>query len=216
MVGKLDALLGRNSQTSRFKALAKLTISRIAILKNQRQVRCSHARSDVSELLKLGHQDRALLRVEHVIKEHVRCVCYDRRLLECHDELKEGISSLIFVASRCGEFPELQKIRQIVTSKFGKDFANRAVELRNNCGVDPKPRLEMRLKALREIAAEIGVTLHLGKESAVIVEEKQDISQEQKNLDPHLRGDGHESPAEEIIQNGSSLNREKQGRSTGM
>lgn len=57
---------------------------------------------------------------------------------ECHDELKEGISSLIFVASRCGEFPELQKIRQIVTSKFGKDFANRAVELRNNCGVDPK------------------------------------------------------------------------------
>lgn len=34
------------------------------------------------------------------------------------------------------------------------------------------------------------------------MQEKQDIGQKQKNLDPHLRGDGHESPAEEIIQNG--------------
>jgi hypothetical protein len=60
---KLDALLGRNLKTSKFKALAKLAISRTAILKNQRQVRCSHARSDVIELLNLGHQERALLRV---------------------------------------------------------------------------------------------------------------------------------------------------------
>ena len=60
---KLDALLGRNLRTSKFKTLAKLTISRTAILKNQRQVRCSHARSDVIELLNLGHQERALLRV---------------------------------------------------------------------------------------------------------------------------------------------------------
>jgi hypothetical protein len=57
---------------------------------------------------------------------------------ECHDELKEGISSLIFAASRCGEFPELQKIRQMLTSRFGKDFADCAVELRNKCRVNPK------------------------------------------------------------------------------
>lgn len=56
---------------------------------------------------------------------------------ECHDELKEGTSSLIFAASRCGEFPELQKIRQMLTSRFGKDFANCAIELRNKCRVNP-------------------------------------------------------------------------------
>lgn len=57
---------------------------------------------------------------------------------ECPDELKEAISSLIFAASRCGEFPELQEIRAMIVSRFGKDVAARAVELRNNCGVNQK------------------------------------------------------------------------------
>lgn len=57
---------------------------------------------------------------------------------ECADELKEALSSLIYAASRCGELPELQEIRRILTSVFGKEFAARAVELRNNCGVNPK------------------------------------------------------------------------------
>ena len=66
------------------------------------------------------------------------CMCLYR---ECPDELKEGISSLIFATSRCGEVPELQKIRQILTSRFGKDFADCAIELRNNCGVNPKVKI---------------------------------------------------------------------------
>lgn len=56
----------------------------------------------------------------------------------CPEELKEAISSLIYAASRCGEFPELQELRVIFTSRFGKEFTARAVELRNNCGVNPK------------------------------------------------------------------------------
>ncbi|XP_075651593.1 uncharacterized protein LOC142622064 [Castanea sativa] len=231
---KLDALLGRNLRTSKFKTLAKLTISRTAILKNQRQVRCSHARSDVIELLNLGHQERALLRVEHVIKEQnmldvfamidnycnllIERVALLQKSKECPDELKEGISSLIFANSRCGEFPELQKIREILTSRFGKDFAYRSIELHNNCGVNPKmiqklsarqPSLEVRLKMLKEIASEIGVTLHLEEDAHVIVEEKQDINQKQNQLEPNksgnlesppLRINGHESAVEEIIQ----------------
>lgn len=65
-------------------------------------------------------------------------VFYFSRGESCPEELKEAISSLIFAASRCGEFPELQKIREIFTLKYGKEFAARAVELRNNCGVSPK------------------------------------------------------------------------------
>lgn len=60
---------------------------------------------------------------------------------ECPDELKEAICSLIYAASRCGEFPELQEIRGLFTSEFGKDFVTNAVELRNNCGVYPKVTL---------------------------------------------------------------------------
>ncbi|XP_041007543.1 IST1 homolog [Juglans microcarpa x Juglans regia] len=224
---KLDALLGRNSKTSKFKTLAKLTISRITILKNQHQVRCSHAHSDVIELLKLGHQERALLRVEHVIKEQnmldvfAMIANYCDVLIEsvellkknsgCHDELKEGISSLIFAAARCGEFPELQKLRQILTSTFGKDFADRAVESRNNCDVNPKmiqklsvrqQSLETRLKVLKEIASEIGFTLHLEEHAPLVVE---DDSQKQRQLETHksanLDGPHLRSPGEERMEN---------------
>ena len=57
---------------------------------------------------------------------------------ECPDELKEATSSLIFASSRCGELPELQKMREILASKFGKEFEFCAVELLKNNGVNPK------------------------------------------------------------------------------
>ncbi|KAK2663050.1 hypothetical protein Ddye_001624 [Dipteronia dyeriana] len=204
---KLDALLGRNFKTSKFKTLAKLAISRIAILKNQHQARYSHARSDTVELLKLGHHERALQRVEYVIKEHnmldvlvmMENYCHllrERVLLiqnnkECPDELNQAVSSLIFASSRCGEFPELQKIREIFTSRFGKEFTSRAVELRNSCSVNPKvvrkfssrqPDLENRLKVLEEIASENGITLHLEESTSAVVEEELKVDDNQKQL----------------------------------
>ncbi|XVF71650.1 hypothetical protein PTKIN_Ptkin12aG0056400 [Pterospermum kingtungense] len=186
---KLDSLLGRNFKASKFKSLVKLAISRIGILENQHQVRYSHARSDVIELLNLGHQDRALLRVEHVIKEHnmvdaftiMESYCH---LLECPEELKEATSSLMFASSRCGEFPELLHIRGVLSSTFGKEFVARAVELRNNCNVNPKiiqklstrqPSLDSKLKVLKEIADEMGITLLIME--AMIVEEKWDVNE---------------------------------------
>ncbi|GKU97549.1 hypothetical protein SLEP1_g10687 [Rubroshorea leprosula] len=98
---------------------------------------------------------------------------------ECPDELKEAASSLIFVSSRCGEFPELLHIREILSSKFGRDFTARAVELRNNCSVNPKmirklstekPSLESKVRVLKEIASENGITLNLEEDHPVIVE----------------------------------------------
>ena len=55
---------------------------------------------------------------------------------ECPEELKEAIAGLLFAASRCGDFPELHEIKSVLTSRFGKEFTARAVELRNNCGVN--------------------------------------------------------------------------------
>ncbi|XP_042482846.1 uncharacterized protein LOC122063194 [Macadamia integrifolia] len=199
---KLDALLGRGFKTAKFKALVNLAISRLAVLKNQRQVRSSQARSDVVQLLNLGHYERALLRVELVIKEQnmldafviIESYCHlliERAFLiandkECPDELKESISTIIFAASRCGEFPEVQEIRNIFTSRYGKEFASRAVELRNNCGVNPRiiqkfstrqPSLENRMKLLKEIASENGITLKLQEE-----EVKVEVNQKQNEV----------------------------------
>lgn len=57
---------------------------------------------------------------------------------ECPEELKEATAGIIYAASRCGEFPELQETRAVLTSRYGKHFTASAVELRNNCGVHPQ------------------------------------------------------------------------------
>ncbi|KAK4834529.1 hypothetical protein QYF36_024344 [Acer negundo] len=221
---KLDALLGRNFKTSKFKTLTKLAIARIAILKNQHQARYSHARSDTLELLKLGHHERALQRVEYVVKEQnmldvlvmMENYCHllrERVLLiqnnkECPDELIQAVSSLVFASSRCGEFPELQKIREIFTSRFGKEFTSRAVELRNSCSVNPKvvrkfssrqPNLENRLEVLKEIASENGITLHLEEYTSAVVEEELKVDDYQKQLkhnESATSDDTHDFPEE--------------------
>ncbi|KAI3412725.1 uncharacterized protein J3R85_016978, partial [Psidium guajava] len=181
---KLDVLLGRNGKESKIETLSKLAISRIAILRKHREARLCHAWSDVVQLLSLGHQERALLRVELVIKEQnlldafciLECYCHilaQRGMLmqknvECPEELKEAVSSLTFAASRYGDFPELQGIRTVITKIYGKEFVARAVELRKDSGVNPRViekfstrqlSLESRVKALKEIAYENGMTL---------------------------------------------------------
>ncbi|KAF7808902.1 IST1-like protein [Senna tora] len=193
---KLDALFGRGFKASKFKPQVSLAISRLAVLKHQRQVRSKQARSDVLELLKLGHHERALLRAEQVVKEQNLLDVYDKiegycNLLiervhlieqerECPEELREAASGLVYAASRCGDFPELQEIRAALTTRFGKEFAARAVDLRNNCGVHLQmiqklstrmPSLESRMKALKEIASENSIVLQLDEASPVLVEE---------------------------------------------
>lgn len=168
--------------------MANLAVGRLALLKNRHTVTCTQERSDVIQLLQLGsHQhERALLRVEQVIKEQnaldafVMIEVYCRLLAEraemitdnkeCPDELKEMVSSLIFAASRCGGFPELEQIRRMLATKYGKDFAYDAIEIRNNCGVHPKmvqklsslrESSEARLNLLKQIAADNGIALKL-------------------------------------------------------
>ncbi|KAJ0974906.1 hypothetical protein J5N97_016871 [Dioscorea zingiberensis] len=157
---KLNAIIGRSTKkTSKLKALFNLCVSRITILRNQHQTRCSQARGDITQLLQLGLQDRALFRAEQVIKEQnlldvfvmIEGYCnlltervvlleyqIDRLLhSECPDELREAISSLIFAASRSGELPELQDIRRKFADKFGREFASAAVNLLSDCRVNP-------------------------------------------------------------------------------
>ncbi|KAF5745277.1 hypothetical protein HS088_TW07G00860 [Tripterygium wilfordii] len=194
---KLDALLGRSFKAYKFNALVNLALSRLAVLKNQRQVRYDQARSDVVKLLEIGHHERALLRVEQVIKErntldvYTMMESYCSLLIErvslieqervCPDELKEAIASLLYASSRCGDFPELQELRAVFTTRYGKEFVYSAIELRNNCRVNLKmmqklstrqPGLENRMMLLKEIASEKRITLQLDEASSVSTEEK--------------------------------------------
>lgn len=206
---KLDALLGRTFKASKFKPVLTLAFSRLAVFKNQRQVRCSQDRSDVVQLLQLGNHDRALLRVEHVIREQSMfdvyvmiegyCNLVIERLnlieqeRECPDELKEAVSGLIYAASRVGDFPELQEIRSTLTTRYGKEFAARAIDLRNNCGVNHKmitklstrqPSLESRMKVLKEIASENNIVLQLEEAGSISTEENLDVNKKENQPEP--------------------------------
>ncbi|KAL1566589.1 IST1-like protein [Salvia divinorum] len=212
---RLNALLGRSSSASKkLRMVANLAVSRIVLLRNLHGVRCSQARSDVIQLLhQQPHQQHALVRVEQVIKEQnsldalvmIEMCCHILKesteiitnSRECPDEVKEAVSSLIFAASRTGEFPELQEIRRIFTSKYGKDFAYSAVELRNGCRVYPKlveglsterASIETRQNLLVQIAKDNGITLAKAELSRNI-----DLQVENEELkDIPMKDDYHE------------------------
>nr|XP_043609861.1 uncharacterized protein LOC122581674 [Erigeron canadensis] len=194
---KLDALLGRKSKTSKLKNTLNLAISHLAILNNHRRARFTIAYSDLIQLLHLNHHEQALLRVEQVIKDQNMldvyamvngyCLLLIQRINlidqanDCPEELKEAASSILYAAPRCGEFPELQEIRRILTTLFGRDFADGSIDLRSNCGVNQKiiqklsPKqssLECRLKTLTEIAKENSIVLQLEKTYPEIIKEK--------------------------------------------
>ncbi|KAK7340977.1 hypothetical protein VNO77_21696 [Canavalia gladiata] len=200
-------LLGK-SFASKFKTITSLAVSRIVILKNQHKARASYARSDVAELLNLGYHDHALPRVEQWIIEQNMLDVFDmiesycnflrekaevlEKNKECPVELKEATFSLIFASSRCGEFPELHKIREILTSKFGKEFADHAVELHKNNRVNSKmiqklsrrhPGLEIKMRALKQIASEIGVTLSLEQDPTLINVDKLNVDRRQDEME---------------------------------
>ncbi|XP_039065375.1 uncharacterized protein LOC120210752 [Hibiscus syriacus] len=217
---KLDALLGRGFKPSKFKSVISVAISRLSVFKNQREARRNVARSDVVQLLQQGHHDRALLRVEQVVKEQNMLYVfgilegYCNLLIErvhlieqekdCPGELKEAISGLLFASSRCGDFPELQEIRAIFVSRYGKEFAARAIELRNNCGVNTmiiqklstrQPDLQSRRDLLNEIAAENGIALRLHETSVSAADENLDGSKNhsQSKLDTLGKATNHSS-----------------------
>ncbi|CAL0300296.1 unnamed protein product [Lupinus luteus] len=85
-------------------------------------------------------------------------ICWD-----CPSELREAIASIIFAAPRCSDVPDLLHIKNLFTTKYGKEFVSAVSELRPDSGVNrmiieklsvSAPSGEVKLKVLREIAEE--------------------------------------------------------------
>lgn len=148
-------LLGRmTKQTARLKSLLGLAVTRLAVLRGHRQVRCAQARGDAEQLLRIGAADRALLRAEQVVREQnaldallmLEGYCglvVERAALvdahrECPEELREAAAGLVYAAARCGDLPELQEVRRLLAAKFGREFVSAASDLRSGCGVNAK------------------------------------------------------------------------------
>ncbi|PUZ41848.1 hypothetical protein GQ55_9G536800 [Panicum hallii var. hallii] len=178
-------LFGKSTskQTAKLKSLVKLAAARLAVVRRPRLGRRSIARSDVGQLLSIGHLDRALVRAEQVIEEDNMLEALDvielyckilieqaaqlEKPKECSEEIKEAAAGLMFASARCGELPELLDARGILADKFGRDFAAAAKE--GALGVvDPtlvrklsgeRASLEQKRRLAKEIAAENDILL---------------------------------------------------------
>ncbi|CAN6303504.1 unnamed protein product [Urochloa humidicola] len=168
-----------SKQTSRVKKLLKLALSRLAIARRPRLTRRSICRSDVGQLLSLGHLHRALLRAEQVTEEDNMLQAFDmielhcKQLIEhykqldkpqCSEDVREAAAGIMFSARWCGDLPELLLARAILEDKFGGDFAVMAKE--GTGIVDPmlvwklsgdKTNMELKKKVIKEIAVESNI-----------------------------------------------------------
>ncbi|OAY72420.1 IST1-like protein [Ananas comosus] len=176
----LDSFFSKGAfKGSKCKTLLKLTIPRIKLLRNRREIQLKQMRKDIAKLLESGQEATARIRVEHIIREEnmmaaqeileLFCELIAVRLpiietqKECPLDLKEAISSICFAAPRCADLPELQQVQMLFAAKYGKEFVTAATELLPDCGVNRQiiellsvraPSVEAKLKLLKEIAEE--------------------------------------------------------------
>lgn len=175
----LNSFFNRGFKAAQCKTLLKLTIPRIKLLRNRREIQLKQMRRDIAKLLETGQEATARIRVEHIIREEnmmaaqeileLFCELIVVRLpiietqRECPLDLKEAISSVCFAAPRCADLTELLQVQLLFAAKYGKEFVSAATELMPNCGVNRQliellsvraPSPEKKLKLLKEIAEE--------------------------------------------------------------
>ncbi|CAO2165990.1 unnamed protein product [Urochloa humidicola] len=152
------------------------------LLRNRRELQLINMRKEMVQYLQTGQESIARIRVEHIIREQNILAAYEIVELfcefvlarvpivevqkECPLELREAISSIIFASGRCSDLPELMHLRNLFTTKYGKEFVAGAMELRPGSGVNrtiieklsvKAPSGESKLKVLKAIAREYNV-----------------------------------------------------------
>ncbi|KAF8411544.1 hypothetical protein HHK36_004098 [Tetracentron sinense] len=65
----LDAFFSKGFKGAKCKTLLKLTIPRIKLLRNRREIQIKQMRRDMAKLLETGQEATARIRVEHIIRE---------------------------------------------------------------------------------------------------------------------------------------------------
>ncbi|XP_056696569.1 uncharacterized protein [Spinacia oleracea] len=178
----LNQLFSRGVLGTRCKTCLNLAISRIKLLQNRRDAQLKQMRKEIAQFLRTGQEAIARIRVEHVIREQNIWEAYEilemfcefvlarvpilESQRQCPSELQEAIASIIFAAPRCSDLPDLLQVKNLFTSKYGKEFISAVCELRPDTSVNRTiieklsanaPSAQLRLKLLKDIAKEYNV-----------------------------------------------------------
>lgn len=170
------------------------------LLQNKRDVQLKQMRKEISQFLQAGQEPIARIRVEHIIREQNIWAAYEILELfcefvlarvpiiesqkECPSELREAIASIIFAAPRCSDIPDLLHIKNLFTTKYGKEFVTAISELRPDSGVNrtiieklsvSAPSGEIKLKVLTDIAEEYNLAWDSSKTAAEFRKNHEDL-----------------------------------------
>ncbi|KAL6845269.1 hypothetical protein ACP4OV_024764 [Aristida adscensionis] len=181
-MSSLNSLFNRSTFGTKCKTCLNLVISRIKLLRNRRELQLINMRKEMVQYLQTGQESIARIRVEHIIREQNILAAYEIVELfcefvlarvpivevqkECPLELREAIASIIFASGRCSDLPELLHLRNLFTTKYGKEFVAAAMELRPDSSVNrtiieklsvKAPSAESKLKVLKAIAQEYNI-----------------------------------------------------------
>lgn len=176
---KIESVL-RGFTAQKCLTLLKLTTPRITISRNRRSVAVRQMRGEIAQLLKSGQATQIYdTKIETLIREENIVAAYDLLDHFCHSiisqfpviesqrycppDLKEPIATLIYAAPRCVELVELNQVKDMLTTKYGKEFAVAVEEMQTECGVNRQiiEMLSMRpvseqtkLKKMKEICVQ--------------------------------------------------------------
>ncbi|XP_074364825.1 uncharacterized protein LOC141705849 [Apium graveolens] len=132
-------------KASKCKKLLRRVQCRLKLLKNKRSSILRHSRDDVAQLLRFGYDQNAFTRIENIIKDESMLAVYDlleafcefiiinlpyiRKHRDCPNDIKEAVSTLVFASARCGDLPELRKLRNLFGKRYGQKNTKIALEL---------------------------------------------------------------------------------------
>ncbi|CAK7327585.1 unnamed protein product [Dovyalis caffra] len=160
----------------------------LAAQKLRRESMIRQSRANIAQLLQNGRPQQAMTRVQLLYKDQCLMAAYDQinQLCECiitnmphvrqqctwqclPIDVSQAISNLIFAASRCGDLPELQMLRNLFKIRYGIKFETTNVELlpgnlvdsrmKENLSVNSVPE-NVKLSLINGIADEYNI--HLG------------------------------------------------------
>jgi vacuolar protein sorting-associated protein IST1 len=136
----MDFLYG--FQETKLKSHLKMAVHRIQLQVNKKTAAVKHAKREIATLLAETKDEKARIKVEHVIREDftieslglLELICelshervkYIASEKQCPMDLREAVASLIWAAPRV-EVEELDEVKKQLTLKYGKEFAEDAL-----------------------------------------------------------------------------------------
>ncbi|KAG4069934.1 hypothetical protein HA402_015158 [Bradysia odoriphaga] len=125
---------------TKLKTHLRLAVNRLKLLEKKKTELAQKARKEIADYLATGKYERAKIRVEHIIREDYLVEAMEivemfcdlllarfgllTQMKELDSGIAEQVSSLIWVAPRLqSDVEELRVIADLLTSKYGKPFA---------------------------------------------------------------------------------------------